>query len=136
MEFSEYSRLTSQRQYLPRNAHFWQVGLLDIVLSEYPDKSYNFKNFIFMTSSLQYSIVTTFLCINNIILFLFLFPYFKCYFCTSDATSSHTQSLQSVVTESGMAEEVKMVNDSIVQKGDKNADLSNKSQSLKTVICP
>ena len=37
---------------LPRNAHFWQVGLLDIVLSEYPDKSYNFKNFIFMTSSL------------------------------------------------------------------------------------
>ncbi|CAH3140249.1 unnamed protein product, partial [Porites lobata] len=31
----------------------------------------------------------------------------------------HTQSLQSVVMESGMAEEVKMVNDSIVQKGDK-----------------
>ena len=61
-------------------------------------------------------IVTTFLCINNII---FLFPYFKCYFCTSDATSSHTQPLQSDVNESGMAEEVKMVNDSIVQKGDK-----------------
>ena len=60
-------------------------------------------------------IVTTFLCINKII---FLFPYFKCYFCTSDATSSHTQPLQSDVNESGMAEEVKMVNDSIVQKGD------------------
>ena len=35
---------------LPRNAHFWQVGLLDIVLSEYSDKSHNFRNFIFMTS--------------------------------------------------------------------------------------
>ena len=33
-----------------RNAHFWQVGLLEIVLSEYPDKSHNFRNFIFMTS--------------------------------------------------------------------------------------
>ena len=44
------------RDNLPRNAHFWQVGLLDIVLSEYPDKSHNFRNFIFMTSSLKYSI--------------------------------------------------------------------------------
>ena len=35
---------------MPPNAHFWQVGLLDIVLSEYPDKSHNFRNFIFMTS--------------------------------------------------------------------------------------
>ena len=35
---------------MPRNAHFWQVGLLDIFLSEYPDKSHNFRNFIFMTS--------------------------------------------------------------------------------------
>ena len=26
------------------------VGLLEIVLSEYPDKSHNFRNFIFMTS--------------------------------------------------------------------------------------
>ena len=38
------------RDNLPRNAHFWQVGLLDIVLSEYPDKSHNFRNFICMTS--------------------------------------------------------------------------------------
>ena len=30
------------RDNLPRNAHFWQVGLLDIILSEYPDKSHNF----------------------------------------------------------------------------------------------
>ena len=40
------------RYNLPRNAHFWQVGLLDIVLSEYPDKSHNFRNFTFMTSLL------------------------------------------------------------------------------------
>ena len=33
----------------------------------------------------------------------------------------------SVVTESGMAEEVKMVTDSMVQKGIKNADLFNES---------
>ena len=38
---------------MPRNAHFWQVGLLDIVFSEYPDKSHNFRNFIFMTSHLS-----------------------------------------------------------------------------------
>ena len=30
------------RDNLPRNAHFWQVGLLDIILSEYPDKSHDF----------------------------------------------------------------------------------------------
>ena len=35
---------------MPPNANFWQVGLLDVVLSEYPDKSHNFRNFIFMTS--------------------------------------------------------------------------------------
>ena len=39
---------------LPRNASFWQVGLLYIVLSEYPDKSHYqfFTNLIFMMSSL------------------------------------------------------------------------------------
>ena len=49
MEFSKHSKTIC-----PEN--FWQVGLLDIVLSEYPDKSHNFTNFIFMTSSLLYSI--------------------------------------------------------------------------------
>ena len=44
------------RDDLPRNSHFWHVGLLDIALSEYPDKSHNFRNFIFTTSSLSYSI--------------------------------------------------------------------------------
>ena len=37
---------------LPRNASFWQVDLLYIVLSEYPDKSHDFTNLIFMMSSL------------------------------------------------------------------------------------
>ena len=32
------------RDNLPRNASFWQVGLLDVVLSGYPDKSHNFTN--------------------------------------------------------------------------------------------
>ena len=36
----------SQRQF-PHNANFWQVGVLDVVLSEYLDKSHNFTNLIF-----------------------------------------------------------------------------------------
>ena len=44
---------------MSRNSHFWQVGLLDVVLSEYPDKSLNFRNLIFMTSSLYGSLVST-----------------------------------------------------------------------------
>ena len=35
----------------------WQVGLLDVVLLEYPDKSHNLTNGIFMTPSLLNSIV-------------------------------------------------------------------------------
>ena len=51
MEFSKHNWATyNLRDNLPRNAHFWQVGLLDIVLSEYPDKSNDVRNFIFMTS--------------------------------------------------------------------------------------
>ena len=51
MEFSKHNWATyDPRDNLPRNAHFWQVGLLDIVLSEYPDKSHDVRNFIFMTS--------------------------------------------------------------------------------------
>ena len=52
MEFSKRPLLVYDlRDNLPRNAHLWQVGLLDnIVLSEYPDKSHNFRNFLFMTS--------------------------------------------------------------------------------------
>ena len=49
--------LISQRQFTPQ----WQVGLLDVFLSEYPDKSHNFTNLIFMTSHLntllQYSVL-------------------------------------------------------------------------------
>ena len=51
-----------------------------------------------------------------------LFLYLRCNF------KSYPVTLPSVVTESGMAKEVKIVNDSIlVQKGKRNADLSNKS---------
>ena len=53
MEFSEYNRATISETIYPRKVHFWQVGLLDVVLLEYPvypDKSHNFRNFIFMTS--------------------------------------------------------------------------------------
>ena len=35
----------------------WQIGLLHVVLLEYPDKSHNFTNLIFMTSSRLNSIV-------------------------------------------------------------------------------
>ena len=37
---------------MPRNVNFWQVDFLDVVLSEYADKSHNFRNLIFMTSHL------------------------------------------------------------------------------------
>ena len=50
MEFSKHNWANDLRDNFPRNAHFWRVGLLDIVLSECPDKSHNFRNFIFMTS--------------------------------------------------------------------------------------
>ena len=43
--------VSGHRSLLPQNSSFWQVGLLDIVLSEYPDKSLYFTNLIFMMSS-------------------------------------------------------------------------------------
>ena len=45
--------------------------------------------------NLQASLIT-FLCKNNI---LFLFLYFKCYFCTSDAITSHTPDSSPVVSK-------------------------------------
>ena len=51
MEFSKHNWATiSETISRPQDAHFWQVGLMDIVLSEYSDKSHNFRNFIFVTS--------------------------------------------------------------------------------------
>ena len=44
------------RDNLPRNPSFWLVDHLDVVLSEYSDKSLNFRNLIFMTSPLSNSI--------------------------------------------------------------------------------
>ena len=57
------------RDNLPRNAHFWQVGLLDIVLSEYPDKSQNFRNFIFydVITLVLYSVSTYPICDSAVI---------------------------------------------------------------------
>ena len=52
MEFSEYNWATISETISREMLIFWQVGLLDIVLSKYPNKSHNFRNFIFMTSSL------------------------------------------------------------------------------------
>ena len=44
MESSEHKRETI----CPiRKANFWQEGLLDVFLSEYPDESHNFTNVIF-----------------------------------------------------------------------------------------
>ena len=48
MESSEHNRAYNYlRDNLPGNASFWQVGLLGVVLSEYPDKSHNFCKFNF-----------------------------------------------------------------------------------------
>ena len=56
MEFSKHNWATISETICPEMLIFGKlVGLLGIVLSEYPDKSHNFRNFIFMTSSLQYS---------------------------------------------------------------------------------
>ena len=50
MQSSEHNWLISQRQ-LSHNISFWQVGLLDVVRSEDPDKSHNFTNLIFFMTS-------------------------------------------------------------------------------------
>ena len=57
MELSVHNWANISRDNLPRNAHFWRVGLLDVALSEYLNESHNFRNLIFMTSSLKYSAV-------------------------------------------------------------------------------
>ena len=41
-------------------ANFWRVGALDVVLSEYLNKSRNFTNFIFYNVTLRYSIAKIF----------------------------------------------------------------------------
>ena len=47
MQSSEHNWLISQRQ-MSHNISFLQVGLLDVVRSEDPDKSHNFTNLIFL----------------------------------------------------------------------------------------
>ena len=41
---------------MPQIANFWRVGVLDVVLSEYLNKSHNFTNFIFYDVTPRYSI--------------------------------------------------------------------------------
>ena len=50
MESSDQNRPSICETIYP--ASFWQVGLSELVLSKYSNKSHNFKNLIFMTSSL------------------------------------------------------------------------------------
>ena len=38
---------------MPGNAHFWQEDRLDIVLLEYPDESFDIRNFISDFSTLS-----------------------------------------------------------------------------------
>ena len=57
MESSEHNWANISETNLPQIANFWRVGVLDVFLSEYLNKSHNFINFIFMTSSLRYSIL-------------------------------------------------------------------------------
>ena len=50
MESSEHNwaKITvGKKVYLPPNANFWQEGVLDVVLSEYLNKSHIFTNFHF-----------------------------------------------------------------------------------------
>ena len=52
MESSDQNRTKYLRDNLPHNASFGLVGIADVVLSKYQNKSHNFKNLMFMTSSL------------------------------------------------------------------------------------
>ena len=49
--YQSITGLISHTQFA-QNASFWQIGILDVVLSEYLDKSHDFTNLIFMTLSL------------------------------------------------------------------------------------
>ena len=53
IEFSKHNWARISETICPQMLIFLQVGLLHIVLSEYPDKSHDFKNFIFTTSHLS-----------------------------------------------------------------------------------
>ena len=54
--YQSINGLISQRQFTPKCSFLARVGLLDFVLSEYPGKFHSFRNLIFMTSSLKYSL--------------------------------------------------------------------------------
>ena len=56
MESSQHNWANISETICPELLIFWRVGVFDVVLSEYLNKSHNFTNFILMTSSLRYSI--------------------------------------------------------------------------------
>ena len=57
MESSEHNWANISETICPKLLIFWRVSVLDVVLSEYPNKSHNFTNFIFYDVTLRYSIV-------------------------------------------------------------------------------
>ena len=50
MESSEHNWANISKHNLPWNANFWQVGLLGVVLSKYPERYHNFANLILYDS--------------------------------------------------------------------------------------
>ena len=60
MESSEHNWANISETIFPRNASFGQVGLLNVVLPEYPDKSHNFTNLFFYDVTLLNPIASLF----------------------------------------------------------------------------
>ena len=52
----KHAKIVQLWYYLRRKGRALELFLSDVVLSKYPNKSHNFKNLIFMTSSLKNSI--------------------------------------------------------------------------------
>ena len=52
MESSEHKWANISETICPTMLVFWQVGLLDVVLSQYPDKSHNFSTSMFNDGTL------------------------------------------------------------------------------------
>ena len=68
MEPSEHNWANISETICSEMLVFHEVGLLDLVLSEYPDKSHNFTNLFFMTSHFRtlYSLYSCDILVENI----------------------------------------------------------------------
>ena len=60
--------------YLRRKGKALELFLSDVVLSKYPNKSRNFKNLIFMTSSLKNSINIVYKKVKSHLVTLYIIP--------------------------------------------------------------